>query len=76
MELNSFAIFKNCVNEDLKSIIKSFYVFDSGYNALFVTIDDKVFGLGINRNGECGQGYDRSIDEPIIITELCNKKCY
>ena len=49
MELSDFNIFNNIPN-DLKSIIKSFYVFDDDFgelnNALFVTIDDKVFGFG------------------------------
>ena len=72
MDLNSFERFKDRVNEDLKSIIKSFYVFGD-FNTLFVTIDDKVFGLGSNDDGVCGQGYGGRIHEPIIITELCDK---
>ena len=79
MKLSDFNIFNNIPN-DLKSIIKSFYVFDDNFhvfsmkNAMFVTIDDKVFGFGRNRYGVCGQGYQRLIKEPLIITELSDKK--
>ena len=38
-----------------------------------MTIDDKVFGFGYNRYGVCGQGYDRRIAEPLVITELCDQ---
>ena len=73
MELSDFNIFNNIPN-DLKSIIKSFYVFDDYFGesetTLFVTIDDKVFGFGYNKSGVCGQGYDREIKEPLIITEI------
>ena len=75
MELSDFNIFNNIPN-DLKSIIKSFYVFGDNWfeNALFVTIDDKVFGFGYNRYGVCGQGYEREIKEPLIIKVLSDKK--
>ena len=75
MELSDFNIFNN-ISNDLKSIIKSFYVFSGDYcfrTALFVTIDDKVFGFGCNRYGVCGQACDREIKEPLIITELSDK---
>ena len=77
MELNNFNIFDKVPN-DLKLIIKSFYVLENYFprlqTALFVTIDDKVFGFGYNDNGICGQGYHRSIDEPLVITVLSNKQ--
>ena len=71
MELNSFEILRNIKDCDLKSIIKSFYVFER--NTLFVTIDDKVFGFGYYISGFCGQRYDGGMVEPIVITELCDK---
>ena len=60
------------VPDDLKSTIKSFYVFESSFNesSLFVTIDDKVFGIGWNNDGVCGQGHDKWIKDPLIIIEL------
>ena len=72
--LNCFTIFQN-VHDDLKSVIKSYYVFNafSETNALFVTIDNKVFGLGENENGFCGQGHDQPIKTPHLIPELCDK---
>ena len=73
MELNSFYIF-NRVSSDLKSFIKSFYVFGNLLKtALFVTIDDKVFGFGENSYGVCGQGHNQFIRELLMITELCDK---
>ena len=74
-KLNGYNIFNNIPN-DLKSIIKSFYVFGDDFfeTALFVTIDDKVFGFGYNDSGVCGQRYNRLIKEPLIITELCDKR--
>ena len=81
--LNTFEIFRTDVHDDLKLLIKSFYVFKTkncnenskNYcnNALFVTIDDKVFGFGQNDNGVCGQGCNDKIKNPLIITELCDK---
>ena len=77
LEVNSFEIFKN-VDDDLKSIIKLFYVFKTGYdisdsNALFVTINDKVFGMGNNKHGVCGLGHNKPIQKPQLIPELCDK---
>ena len=79
--LNSFEILKSSVKDDLKSVIKLLYVFKTYNNyyenwyftALFVTIDDKVFGLGYNYHGVCGQGYNDRIFEPLVIIELCDK---
>ena len=81
MELNSFEILQE-VCDDLKFIIKLFYVFkpyysdnskNNEFNALFVTIDDKVFGFGENENAVCGQGYDSLIEDPVVIPKLCDK---
>ena len=65
------------IKNDLKSIIKSYYIFNTIYNnskenQLFVNIGDKMFGIGYNRYGLCGQGHDDEIDELEIISEVCN----
>ena len=59
----------------LKSFIKYFHVFrdKKGYNMLFVTNDNNVYGFGNNSYGNCGFGHNNSVCEPKIITELCNK---
>ena len=55
--------------------IKIFHVFDDekGYNVLFITSDDKVFGFGSNCFGCCGLGHNSVVNEPQIIPELCHK---
>ena len=62
------------VNE-VKQEIKAFHIFDdiNGYNALFITSDDKVFGFGSNCFGCCGLGHNSVVNEPQIIPELCHK---
>ena len=74
--LNSFIIFEN-VPRELKKIIKYFHVFKTRYfhgnNVLFVTIDDKVFGMGKNENGVLGLGHQNEVNEVEIIPELCDK---
>ena len=69
--------FKICSNisEELKIEIKIFHVFDDmeGYNVLFITRDDKVFGFGSNSEGCCGLGHNSVVNEPQIIPELCHK---
>ena len=66
------------VTRKLKLFIKSFYIFKTYYkyceNVLFITLDDKVFGYGENKYGVCGHGNYKRIDEPLIITELSDKK--
>ena len=61
--------------EILKSFIKYFYVFDDqkGYNMLFVTNDENVFGFGSNQYGCCGLGHNNEVNDPQYIKELCNK---
>ena len=69
--------FKLCSNisEDVKMKIKIFHVFDdtNGYNVLYITSDDKVFGFGSNHFGCCGLGHNSVVNEPQIIPELCHK---
>ena len=81
MELNSFEILRNIKDDELKLIIKLFYVFKTydetskiwSSNALFVTIDDKVFGFGQNNYGVCGKAHNKRIEDPVIIEELSDK---
>ena len=72
--INNFEIF-DVISNDIKKVIKRFYVFDNekGNNVLFVTINDKVFGFGSNKWGVCGFGHQMVVKEPKIIEELCDK---
>ena len=72
--INSLEIFDE-IPIKLKKVIKSLYVFDDrkGYNVLFVTLNDKVFGFGSNAFGVCGFGHQMVVNEPKIIEELCDK---
>ena len=56
----------------MKIEIKIFHVFDdkNGFNVLFITSDDKVFGFGSNCFGCCGLGHNSVVNEPQIIPEL------
>ena len=72
--INNFEIF-DVISNDIKKVIKRFYVFDDrkGNNVLFVTLNDKVFGFGSNYFGVCGFGHQMVVKEPKIIDELCDK---
>ena len=72
--INNLEIF-DVISNDIKKITKRLYVFDDcrGYNVLFVTINDKVFGFGSNDFGVCGFGHQMVVNEPKIIEELCDK---
>ena len=72
--INNFEIF-DVISNDIKKVIKRFYVFDDrkGYNVLFVTLNDKVFGFGSNDFGVCGFGHQMVVKGPKIIEELCDK---
>src|ERR1700744_6552497 len=63
------------IPSDLKNVVERFYVLDNrkGYNVLFVTIDDIVFGFGTNSYGVCGVGNEMVVNEPKVIEELCGK---
>ncbi|CAG2176191.1 unnamed protein product, partial [Oppiella nova] len=56
----------------MKQDIQLFYVFDDsiGYNILFVTKDDQVFGLGVNSAGQLGLGHNTAVHSAIAIFEL------
>ena len=45
----------------------------SGYNIIYVTKIDQVYGVGSNAFGLLGLGNDKPIRNPQIIPELCNK---
>ena len=72
--INNFELCNDIPNK-LKKIIKKLYVlYDTkGYNVLFVTLNDKVFGFGSNKYGVCGFGHDMVVEEPQLIEELCDK---
>ena len=72
--INNFEIF-DVISNNIKKVIKRFYVFHDrkGYNVLFVTINDKVFGFGSNGYGVCGFGHQMVVNETKIIEELCDK---
>src|ERR1700721_1489607 len=63
------------IEQKLKKIVKAFHVFDDykGLNVLFITSDDKVYGLGQNNFGCCGLGHNSVVNEPQVIPELCHK---
>ena len=62
------------ISESLKRIVKYFHVFyHNGENIFFVTIDDKVFGMGKNNCGVLALGHVFEVKEPKIIPELCEK---
>src|ERR1700759_4818279 len=69
--------FKIClkIEPKLKKIVKAFHVFndEKGLNVLFITSDDKVYGLGQNSSGCCGLGHNSVVNEPQVIPELCHK---
>ena len=77
--LSSFKLIQEIKDNDLKSFIKSLYVFKTICdqelleNVLFVTIDDKVFGFGDNQHGVCGHGHNCEMEEPLVIPELTDK---
>ena len=71
--LKNFTI---CNNINMNNFsIKLLQVFDdeNGYNVLFVTYDDNVFGFGSNQFGCCGLGHNKFVKDPQIIRELCDK---
>ena len=69
------------IEENLKTIIKYFHIFQTSNfeigniitNVLFVTLDDKVFGFGDNYHGVCGLGHEEQVDQVEVIPQLCDK---
>ncbi|XP_054158516.1 E3 ubiquitin-protein ligase HERC2-like [Oppia nitens] len=75
-----FQFIENLRIKDLTPIdwikcIERFYVFDDslGVNMLFVTKDDRVYGLGANHKGSLGLGHNRWVSEPQEIIHLRHK---
>ena len=74
---SAIELFCDIITDDFKSIIKSFYIFNTSYNnseetQMFVNIKERIFGIGYNRYGLCGQGHDNHIDQLEIISEVFN----
>ena len=64
-----------CNNNNINNFsIKYIHIFDdnNGFNALFVTNEDKVLGFGSNQFGVCGLGHNKNVKDPQIIPELCD----
>ncbi|CAG2100760.1 unnamed protein product [Medioppia subpectinata] len=55
--------------------IQLFHVFDDkrGYNVLFVTNNDCVYGLGSNGGGSLGFGHNLPVRSQQLIPKLCDK---
>ena len=72
--LNQFK-FCDFIHPQLRKMINCFYIFPdaSGNNMIFVTKDDKVFGLGQNESGLCGLGHELVVNDPQMIQELSYK---
>ena len=71
--LNEFNIFSK-ISDNLKKIIKYFHVFNDGKSVLFVTIDDKVYGFGLNLCGMLGLGHNEDVNSECEIIELTNQR--
>ena len=71
--LKSFTI---CNNSNLNNFkIKYIHIFDdnNGFNVLFISKEDNVYGFGSNQFGVCGLGHNNNVKDPQIIPELCNE---
>src|SRR5688500_17250213 len=58
--------------------VKFVYLFYHGYEkqhrqALIVTREDQVFGIGSNRDGILGIGHSAPLKSPQLIPNLCDK---
>ena len=65
-----------CKNSNLNNFfIKYIHILDdkNGFNVLFVSMDDNVYGFGSNQWGVCGLGHNKNVKDPQIIPELCDK---
>ena len=72
--INKFEICTN-ISDTMKQTIVLFHVFwTQNRNIIFITNEDKVFGLGNNSDGCLALGHNKAIDSPHIIPELCHKK--
>ena len=74
--LNHFEICAK-IPENIKTNIKLFHVFndsDLKKNIIFITNDQKVYGLGHNGYGVLGVGNGKEVEECTEIKEVSNKK--
>ncbi|CAG2171521.1 unnamed protein product [Oppiella nova] len=71
--VEKFRIFSD-IDTTIKRSVKLFYVFNAGKNALFVTNDDLVYGLGDNTGGCLGLGHRDPSPTPTRILNLCHKR--
>ena len=65
-----------CNNSNLNNFsIKYIHIFDdkNGFNVLFVSMDDNVYGFDSNQWGVCGLGHNKNVKDPQIIPKLCDK---
>ena len=63
-------------NQIFREKLKAFHVFDDkkGYNGLFITSDDKVYGFGQNTWGCCGLGHNTFVNEPQVLDSKQSKQ--
>ncbi|KAM9812971.1 RCC1 and BTB domain-containing protein 2-like [Syngnathus typhle] len=74
LDVGKWPVFALLPPEELR-LIRQACVFGSGGNeALYVTVNDEVFGLGTNCSGCLGLGDLQSTIEPRRINVLCGKK--
>ena len=73
--INNFNICSK-IQQHIKINIKSFYVFNkfSEQNIIFVTNDDRVYGLGVNFYGVLGLGHEETFGECTEIKELSKQR--
>ena len=71
--LKEFTIFSK-ISDELKKSIEYFHVFNCGKSVLFITIDDKVYGCGVNKFGQLGFGHQNYVKSVREINELKNKE--
>ena len=76
VNIDSFSRNKEIIDEELKQNIRLYHVFGChGSKVIFATHEDKVFGLGCNRDGTLGIGtIDEKILKPSLISQLCDKE--
>ena len=74
ISIDSLKQFIICNNNNIINFsIKYIHILDdiNGFNVLFVTNEDNVYGFGSNRWGFCGLGHNKNVKDPQIIPELC-----
>ena len=76
---------EECLNNllnQISHITKHLFLFKKFYslkynnnnaNAIIITNDDQIYGLGYNCEGVLGFGHENEVKELTIVSELCNK---